>query len=75
MYLDFNEGMPEEEHNYHFVGKVGSFCPIVPGAGAAMLMREKDEKYSAVVGTKGYRWMESEMVKTLNKQNLIDMSY
>jgi len=28
LYLDFNEQLPADAHNYHFVGKVGKFCPI-----------------------------------------------
>lgn len=62
-------------HNYHFVGKVGSFCPVKAGCGGGLLMREKDGKYSAATGTKGYRWMESEMVKTLSLENQIDLRY
>lgn len=80
LYLDRNESLPEGEHNYHFVGKVGSFCPIKPGYGGAELLREgKDKegnvKYSSATGAKGYRWLESEMVKTLGKENDIDRSY
>lgn len=75
LYLDMNEEMPEDEHNYKFVGKVGSFCPILPGRGGGLLMREKDDKYSAATGTKGYRWMEAEDIKNLGKEGDIDMSY
>ena len=75
MYLDMNEGMEEGEHNYHFVGRVGSFYPIRPGLGGGLLLREKDGKYYAVGGTKEYRWLEAEMVKALGKENDIDMSY
>lgn len=63
------------QHNYVFVGKVGQFCPIQPGCGGGSLMREKDGKYYAVTGSKGYRWLESETVKTLNKEQDIDRSY
>lgn len=63
MYLDFNEGLKEDEHNYIFVGKVGQFCPISDGCGGGTLMRKSNEgKYTAVTGTKGYRWMESTVV-------------
>jgi hypothetical protein len=65
----------EEGHNYIFVGKVGSFCPIKPGCGGGVLYREKDGKYYAAGGTKGYRWLEAEMVKTLGKEADIDRSY
>ena len=61
----------EKGHAYIFVGKVGNFCPVKPGYGGGLLYREKDGKYYAVGGTKGYRWMESELVK--NKDNWRDM--
>ena len=75
LYLDFNEGLPEGEHDYRFIGKVGEFCPMVKGCGAGELLRFADNKYSAAVGTKGYRWMEAELVDKLNKQKDIDKSY
>lgn len=75
LYLDTNEGLPEDEHNYRFIGKVGQFCPIKPGCGGGLLMREKDGKYYSVGGTKGYRWLESEIVKKLGKEADIDRSY
>ena len=31
-------------------------------------MREKDGKYNAATGTKGYRWMESEVLRTLGEE-------
>ena len=62
-------------HNYIFVGKVGQFCPIKPNCGGGLLMREKDGKYYAATGSKGYRWLESEMVKQLGKEADIDRSY
>ena len=64
-----------EGHNYIFVGKVGQFCPIKPGCGGGVLYRENDGKYYAAAGTKGYRWLESEIVKELGKENDIDRSY
>lgn len=85
LYLDANETLPEGEHNYHFIGKVGSFCPIKPGCGGGELLREgKDKdgniKYSAPAGTlkddkTPYRWLEAEMVKELGKEDDIDRSY
>lgn len=65
----------EVGHDYHFVGKVGRFNPVKPGSGGGLLMRGKDNKYAAAQGTTGYRWMESEMVKTLGKEDCIDRSY
>ena len=55
----------EKGHDYHFVGKAGSFCPVINGVGGGYLMREKDGKYSFAGGTKGYRWMEAEVLKAL----------
>lgn len=64
-----------EGHNYIFIGKVGRFCPIKPGCGGGILYREKDGKYYAAGGSKGYRWLESETVKSLNSQNDIERQY
>lgn len=81
LYLDMNESLPEGEHDYHFVGKVGRFCPIKPGCGGGILLRETENKktgekgYAAATGSKGYRWMESEMVKSGRKESDIDYGY
>lgn len=80
IYLDMNEELGEDEHNYRFIGRVGRFCPIKPGYGGGELMREgKDKdgntKFGAVVGTKGYRWLEAETVRDLNMQDYVDRSY
>jgi hypothetical protein len=65
----------EKGHNYHFVGKVGSFCPVEPGSNGGELVRLKDGKYFSVTGTKGYRWMEASVIKTLGLESRIDRSY
>jgi len=76
LYLDFNENLKEDEHDYRFVGKTGSFVPVVEGSNGGLLLRQVEEgKYSSAVGAKGYRWMESEIVKQNNLQNNIDISY
>ena len=80
LYLDMNENLPEDEHSMHFIGRVGSFCPIKPGCNGGELLREgKDKegnvKYSSATGAKGFRWLEAEMVKELDKQDDIDRSY
>ena len=62
-------------HDYRFVGKIGQFCPIKSGSGGGLLMREKDGKYYAVGGTKGYRWLESEIVRNSGKEADVDRSY
>lgn len=69
------EELIAEGHDYRFIGKVGSFCPIKPGRNGCTLLRDQNGKYYAVVGSTGYRWMESEMVKDLGKENDIDRSY
>lgn len=67
-------------HDYRFVGRVGQFCPIKEGCGGGELLREgKDAagntKYDSATGAKGYRWLESELVKGLGKEKDIDLSY
>lgn len=80
LYLDMNEKLPEGEHDYHFVGKVGLFCPIKPGCGSGELRVERTDKdgnikYDSATGADGYRWLEAEQVKLLGKENDIDHSY
>ena len=75
LYLDMNEGLPEDAHNYKFVGRVGRFSPIKSGCGGGLLLRKTDKGYSAATGSKGYRWMESEEVKKLGKEKDVDRSY
>ena len=75
IFLDYNEDLPEGEHSYQFVGNVGQFTPIISGEGAATLNRIKNDKAYAVQGTKGYRWLESENVKILKKEDKVDREY
>lgn len=75
LYLDMNENLPEGEHSYQFVGRAGSFCPVLPGSGGGVLLREKEGNYHAATGTKGYRWLEAEMVQVLGKHEAVDQSY
>ena len=81
LYLDMNEDLPTDDHDYHFVGRVGQFCPMKPGTGGGLLVRETINKttgehgFASATGAKGYRWMESEMVRTLGKEADIDRSY
>lgn len=63
-------------HNYQFVGKVGLFCPIKPGYGGGELLREVSPgKYSSANDAKGYRWLESEIVKTIGNDDWINKEY
>ncbi len=80
LYLDRNEGLLEDEHNYIFIGKVGNFCPIKPGCNGGELLREGRDKdgnvkYYSATGAKGHRWLESELVKTVGKEDDIDHTY
>lgn len=85
IYIDMNEDLPEDEHDYHFVGKIGNFCPVKPGCGGGVLVRENKAgdgavKYDSVVGTlkpdkTPYRWLEAETVQLLGKENDVDKSY
>lgn len=71
----------DKGHNYRFIGKVGQFCPMKKGAGGGILLRETTNNktgkkgYAAATGSKGYRWLESEMVRELGKEADIDRSY
>lgn len=64
----------ESGHDYRFVGKVGNFCPILPGNGGGLLVRDQNGKMYNVTGTTGYRWLESELVRG-NDESIIDKSY
>jgi hypothetical protein len=83
MYLNMRPDIPNEyvkAEEMHFVGRVGSFCPMGAACGG-YLLRESidkktgDKKYGFVTGTKGYYWLESDMVKELNKEEYIDRTY
>lgn len=75
------EELIELGHNYKFVGKVGQFCPVKEGHGGGHILREsKNVKtgrtgYASASGTKGYRWLESEMIKILEKEDSIERGY
>lgn len=88
LYLDFGKG---EDHNYQFVGRIGSFIPVKEDKGGILaellgdedladggelLRYDKDTKgemkYYAVGGTKGYHWMDSEIVRGLMADDSFD---
>lgn len=76
LYLDFNENLEEGEHKYVFIGKVGRFTPVKQGCGGGILYREKDGKYYAATGSKGYRWFESEVLEGKKDwRDIVDDSY
>lgn len=69
------ESLLAKEHNYIFVGRVGLFTPVKSGSGGGVLVCDRDGKKDSVAGTKGYRWLESEMVEKLSLEDSIDKSY
>ncbi|UTN92060.1 DNA primase/polymerase [Arthrobacter phage Darby] len=83
IHIDFttvDDGLLEpysNENRMHHIGKGGLFTPIIPGKGGGQLVREKKDKsgFDAVAGTKGFYWMEAEMVKNLGKEADVDKSY
>lgn len=75
MYLDREEhekGETLDFHNMRHLGRTGRFVPITSGGGT--LLRVKDGRYFAVAGTKGYKWIDAEIAKTMPDLK-IDMSY
>ena len=69
-----------DNHDYHFIGKISRFCPIKPGYGGGELVREGVTtdgklKYSSATGAKGYRWLESEVVRASGMEEAIDKTY
>jgi hypothetical protein len=75
MYLDREEHEKNEDLNYRnmrHLGRTGRFVPVQEGGGT--LYRVKDEKYYAVAGTKGYKWIEAELAQSMPDVK-IDMSY
>jgi len=75
LYLDMQDFINDVDHDYKFIGKVGSFCPIKNHCGGGFLLREKDGKYYSATGAKGYKWLEAELVKELKKEDDIDLTY
>lgn len=65
----------KEGHNYIYVGRVGRFCPVVKGANGGVMYRVNEDKYNATPGSTGYRWIESEDVKYMQKEDMIDRGF
>ena len=63
----------DEEPEMRYIGRSGAFVPVVQGGGT--LWREKDGKFSALAGTKGYRFVEAETMKEVGLDGTIDYSY
>lgn len=58
-----------------FIGRVGRFCPVKEECGGAELLRIKDGKEYAATGSKGYKWLESEVIDREHYDDIIDKSY
>ena len=75
MYLDREEHEKDEEllyRNMRHLGRTGRFVPVLEGGGT--LYRVKEDKYYAVAGTKGHKWIEAEIAQSMPDLK-IDMSY
>ena len=67
----------------HFVGRVGEFTPVIEEANGCELLRlsgvdeNGNNKFAAATGSKGYLWLESEMVRSIfaDPMSVVDMSY
>ena len=69
------EDLIKKGHNYIFVGRTGSFCPMKDGTGGGILVRENKDKFDSAPNSNGTRWMEAEMVKTLGKEKDINTAW
>jgi hypothetical protein len=67
MYIEKDDGAMT------FIGRVGIFCPMKTSGG--ILYRVQGDKKYAVTGTKNYKWLPAEVVKELEKEDDIDISY
>jgi energy-coupling factor transporter ATP-binding protein EcfA2 len=75
MYLDkenHEKGDILDHHTMRHLGRTGRFVPVTAEGGT--LYRVKDDRYYAVSGTKGYKWIDAEIAKTMTDLK-IDMSY
>lgn len=76
IFMDMNEGLPKNAHQYEFIGKVSAFVPVKPGVNGGILLRKNNrDGYDSVTGTKGYRWKEFSVVRDQNLGDQVDMSY
>ena len=64
-----------EGHRYQFIGKAGLFVPIKPGRGGGIMLRKNGDKFDSAPNSKGYRWLEAEMIKTLSRQDDLDIGF
>ena len=75
MYLDREEHDGKDGLDYrnmHHLGRAGRFVPVQEGGGT--LYRVKDDKYYAVTGTKGHKWIQANVAQSMPDLK-IDMTY
>lgn len=58
-----------------FIGRIGLFCPVIDIGGDLMRVDSENNKEGAVTGTKGFKWLESEYVRTHGLEKSIDRNY
>ncbi|QBZ73603.1 DNA primase/polymerase [Streptomyces phage RosaAsantewaa] len=78
MYLDYDKGLAtpnEPTAGMDFIGRTGLFVPVVNDGAELVKLKEGAGKPYAVAGTKGYKWVESEMLKTLRPDLLERMIF
>lgn len=68
LYLDYADGEPR------FIGRAGSFVPMLEGHGGRLL-RRKDGVFHSASGAKNHFWQEAAIVRELKQQEFIDYSY
>jgi hypothetical protein len=64
----------QEDGTMNFVGRIGQFCPMTKGGGILYRVTDEGKKF-AVTGTSGFRWQQTDIVKTLELEKDIDLSY
>lgn len=80
IYIDF-ENSPKEYFDVtkaKFVGRTGLFVPVIPEFEGGTLYRYKDGSIFSIAGTKGYRWVEAEILAGMDEEEyiqIIDSTY
>lgn len=64
-----------DDAELRFMGRTGTFVPVKEGTpGSGTLLRKNDDKYYAVVGTKGHIWADASEARELG-MDVVDTSY
>ena len=72
IYLRTDENSSNKDQ---FIGRIGLFCPVIDIGGDLMRVDSENNKEGAVTGTKGFKWLESEYVRTHGLEKNIDRNY